>query len=368
MTHTGNPSRVIGTVIAIVALATAISSCSGTVEWRTLPDSPLSARGYAATACLEDGMVVWSGALPRSGTANEVIEGSALFDNDEWHQLPDPPLAPRMRAGAGGKAGLVMVWGGHDGIVRGDVGSDDFTYFADGAVFDRSATTWRVLPVAPLAPRADPQVLAIGDSSFLVAGGQAAPGADVDRSEQAATYNVLTNTWTPLAPPPPDSVIVDVGGLVAFSADGLHRYDAVADAWPLDVAYPAGVVPPRQVASNSGRVVGAAGSDVWIFDDSFFVLPAAPIEAVDAVDAVGWIGTDVVVWGYDARAAAVYEVADRSWRLSDAPAIVETRLGSSVCITETELIVWGGWTELQPVGLRATNSGAFMTPEVAANR
>jgi hypothetical protein len=271
-----------------------------------------------------------------------------------------------MGAGAGGNAsGLVMVWGGHDGTVRGNVGSDDFKYFDDGAVFDPSADTWRVLPAAPLAPRADSQVISVGDSSFLVVNGVAAPGSDVDRSDQAATYDVGTNTWTLLAPPPPDSLVVDAGGLIAFGNDGLHRYDAAADVWVFDKAYPAGVPKPAHVAANSGRVVGNTGSDVWILAGSFLVLPAAPVSVVDVI---GWIGTDVVAWGYDARAAAVYDVANRSWRQSAAPATVETRRGSSVCMTETELIVWGGWIERQPIGLIATNSGALMTPEVTEGR
>jgi len=351
--------------VAVVALTVAISSCSSSGEWRVLPDSPLSARAYAATACLDDGMALWGGALPRSGAANEVLDGSAFFDGDTWHELPDPPLALRMRAGAGGNAsGLAMVWGGNDGTVRGDVGSDDFTYFADGAMFDPSTGTWRLLPSAPLAPRADPQVVAIGVSSFLVVGGDAAPGADVDRSEQAAIYDAATNTWTRLAPPPPESVVVDADGLVALANDGVYRYNATADAWLLDLVYPAGVARPTQVAANAGRVVGVSGSDVWILDGSLLVLKSAPVAAVDVV---GWIGTDVVVWGYDARAAAVYDTANGSWRRSDAPSIVETRRGSSVCVTDTGLVVWGGWIQRNP-GQLAANTGVVMVPDVPIGR
>lgn len=318
----------------------------------------MSARAYTATACLDDGMVVWGGALPGGGATNEVLEGSAMYGDGVWRQVKDPPLAARMRAGAdGNSSGVVMMWGGHDGTVASE-NPNDFVYFADGALYDPTVAVWRLLPPGPLEPRADPQVIAVGATSFLVSGGEAAPGPDVDHGEQAAMYDTEVNVWTPLAPPPPESVIVDADGPVAFAGNGVYRFEVTADVWILEMEYPSGVVRPDHVAASDGRIVGAAGSDVWILDSDFLALPEAP---VDHADAVGWFGTDVVVWGYDARASAVYDTANGSWHRSDAPSIVETREGSSVCIADTGLIVWGGWIDRTPRRL-ATNTGVAMVP------
>jgi hypothetical protein len=141
----------------------------------------------------------------------------------------------------------------------------------------------------------------------------------------------------------------------------MYRFEGTTNAWGLEREYPSDAEQPDHVAEANGRIVGAAGSDVWILDGDFLALPAAPIEQVDVV---GWIGTDVVVWGYDARAAAIYDTTDGSWRRSNAPSIVETREGSSVCVTATELIVWGGWINRDQRRI-ATNTGVALVPGIA---
>jgi len=298
------------------------------------------------------------GALPGGGATHEVLEGSAVYEGDAWSEMEDPPLAARMRAGADGSSGgLVMVWGGHDGTVASE-DPNDFLYFADGALYDPATSAWRLLPPGPLEPRADPQIVAVGASSFVIAGGDAAPGSDVDRSEQAAIYDTESNAWTSLAPPPAESVIVDADGLVALAGGGVYRYETVTDAWILEIEYPAGVARPDHIAADNARIVGAFGSTVWLLDGGFVALPPAPIEQVDVV---GWIGSDIVAWGYEESAAAIYETATDEWRLSGAPSMIGTREGSSVCVTDTELVVWGGWIHRDP-RLQASNDGAAMIP------
>lgn len=350
--------------IAVLAIIVFLASCSSDGEWHVLPDSPLSARAYAATGCVDDGMIVWGGALPGGGATNEVLEGSAVYESDTWREVKDPPLAARMRAGTDGNpSGAVMVWGGHGGTVASE-DPNDFVYFADGALYDAATSAWRLLPPGPLEPRADPQVVAVGTSTFVVAGGDAAPGPDVDRNEQAAIYDAEANAWTRLAPPPPESVIVDADGLVAFSRDGMYRFEITADVWILEMEYPAGVARPDHVAASEGRIVGATGSSVWILDGDFVALPSALVEQVDVV---GWIGPDIVAWGYEERAAAIYEPATGQWQLSDAPSTIGTRLGSSVCVTDTEMILWGGWIHRDP-HLQATDDGAAFSPATSSHR
>jgi hypothetical protein len=214
----------VSAAVAVVLVATALSRSvpSDRPVWTVLPESLLSARAYGATACLTDGMVVSGGALPAGGSNGPVrerlVQGTAVYSDGGWEDLSDPPLSPRMMAGAAAaESCLVLVWGGHDGTVASP-NVNDFTYFADGALLDLGTGSWRVLPPTPLNPRANPRVVSVG-TSFLVSGGDAAPGDDINRDEQAALYNVETDSWTLLRAPPPGSILVDSGGLVAFGLE-----------------------------------------------------------------------------------------------------------------------------------------------------
>ncbi|GBE25755.1 hypothetical protein BMS3Bbin02_02044 [bacterium BMS3Bbin02] len=346
-------------VVFFVATTLSRSGSSDRPVWAVLPESLLSARAYGATACLSDGLVVSGGALPASGSnglvRERLVQGTAVYSDGVWEDLSDPPLSPRMMAGAAAaESGLVLVWGGHDGTVASS-NVDDFSYFADGAILDLDSGLWRVLPPAPLNPRANPRVESVG-TSFLVSGGDAVPGADINRDEQAALYDVETDSWTLLPVPPPGSILVDSGGLIAFGLEATFRYDGVTDTWIQEQTYPSEVSTPEYVSANGGRVAGGAGSQVWLLDSDFTALPPAPVTSLDYL---GWIGSNIVVWDYDDRAAAVYSAASRQWMRSDAPDEIETRVGSSVCATDAALLVWAGWIKRGPRRL-GSDSGAVL--------
>lgn len=341
--------------IAVAAIAVTLAGCSGGSGWQAIPGAPLSARGFGATACVDDGMVVWSGARPGKSSKEDVVTGAASYIGGSWRDLPDAPLSPRMAAGAGALESLFFfVWGGHDGTIASQ-DPDDFTYYADGAILNLNSTTWETLPPSPLSPRANPRVLPTG-RSFLVYGGEPPPGPDSDRLQAAARYDIDSGTWESVAAPPLGSFVVDSDGLVAFSSEGVHRYDTSTDRWVLDAAYPDDIHAPENISADGQRVAGGSGSDVWIFDSEFLVLPEAP---VGSLDYIGWVGGDVVIWDYEDRAAAIYDNASHEWRRHDAPASIETRVGSSICATESSLLVWAGWIRRDTFFL-ATDSGTAL--------
>ena len=114
--------------------------------------------------------------------------------------------------------------------------------------------------------------------------------------------------------------------------------------------------PPVAIAANATRVVGSAGSAVWVHDEDFEVLPDAPIGDIDYV---GWIGGDIVVWSSQDGAAAIYDENSGDWNRYDGSNFGQPRVGSSVCADDAYLYVWGGWTDRE-VAYVASDSGASL--------
>ncbi len=62
------------------------------------------------------------------------------------------------------------------------------------------------------------------------------------------------DSWTLFPVPPPASLPVDSGGLVAFRLGATFRYGAVTDSWIQDQTYPAGVTTPEYVSADVSQV------------------------------------------------------------------------------------------------------------------
>ena len=96
------------------------------------------------------------------------------------------PLTPR--------GGHSVIWTGSEMIVwGGEADEDASTVFADGAAYDPSTETWRVLSTAPLSGRRYHQAAWTGDTMLIVGG--------VGKDDGAA-YNPATDSWQMIAPPP----------------------------------------------------------------------------------------------------------------------------------------------------------------------
>lgn len=105
----------------------------------------------------------------------------------------------------------------------------------------------------PLNARANPRVLSVG-TSFLASGEETAPGSmSTATNRQRSTTS--RDSWTLFPVPPPASLPVDSGGLVAFRLGATFRYGAVTDSWIHDQTYPAGVTTPEYVSADVSQVV-----------------------------------------------------------------------------------------------------------------
>lgn len=121
-----------------------------------------------------------------------------------WSVLPEAPIAERDQAAMGWTGTEMIVWGGIGVDAKGDTTSD----LADGAAYEPTAKTWRMLPAAPLDARIAQASVWTG-TEFIVWGG------DHGQTDGAA-YNPTTNSWRAVPEVPGPTA---VGGTADFPAD-----------------------------------------------------------------------------------------------------------------------------------------------------
>lgn len=339
--------------VLAIGLALLFASC-GRTSWAPTPDGPIGPRAFAAVACLRDGMTIVGGAQPGRTEKQDVVEGSAFLGPDGWVSISDPPIEPRVEAAAGAMAdGTTMVWGGSDGTFVGPQASA-FTYFSNGALFDLASGTWKLLPLGPLAPRANAQIVAVGDT-FVVAGGTASPGEDVDRSPQAALYSLSSDSWRLIQNPQNLGVLAGGPRLLNFGSVSVDEYDFAAEAWKPITALPEDATNLMR-ASTRGTVTAVATNDrVWLFDDAFVALPDL---ASVGIDYLGWAGNSVAVWNNTTGTLSTYDIELRTWTESRAPKMYRGRISPALCAFETGFGLWGGWIDREVVRI-ASDSGVI---------
>ena len=287
-----------------------------------LPPSPLGARAEAAAVALTDqAVVIWGGVDP---DWRPLGDGALLhLDPPAWETIPDTPLVSRAGAGVAAAQGKVFVWGGvgrNDGAVYDSArmrwlelptvtlearvnhavkafgtellvwGGDDGTTappgpraLLDGGRLDLAAGKWSRLPPFPLLWRAFPSRVWCGDQ-LVVWGGvdhvaDGAPGRaearparrppDVAPSaerQDAALYDVASDSWTVLSPPPamstPARAVAASGRIVLLGLDG-----SVIEWEPLSGRTSAGAEFPASVGA-----LAAPGVLTSVVDDHVIVL------------------------------------------------------------------------------------------------
>lgn len=149
-------------------------------RWRSLPAGPLNVNNAAAAW---DGtellMLGWlsnaaDGVLPAGGS-----HPAAAYNpvTSEWRDLPVPPWDPAENGSA-----LTMTWTGQEAVAH--------TYGLKAASYDPMSNRWRSLPDLPLQAReCDPHLATNSRAALAFYCGQ------------AALFEALTATWTPLSTP-----------------------------------------------------------------------------------------------------------------------------------------------------------------------
>lgn len=188
----------------------------------------------------------------------------------EVEELPPSPLSARLDPSAVWTGRELIVWGGTLGRQP----------LADGAAYDPSTRTWRMLAAAPIPARGRHVAVWTG-TEMVVAGGVGGPdGQEPDRFETAA-YDPATDTWRALPPLPADRQLSEaavVAGRVVLAGSSRHGgpatllvLDPAASAWEV-------IEVGTTVAS-----LGAAGDRVVITTEEYSPSSQVSVALVDPV-------------------------------------------------------------------------------------
>ena len=286
-----------------------------TNSWCMLPPAPLSVTGPAVGAWTGSEFVVWSSA------ANA---GAAFTPaSRRWRTMPRSPLSERYGTSTVWTGKELIVWGGFlQNVPRIETGDD-------GAAFDPSTRTWRLLPPGP-SRRGEHLAVWDGNAMLVWGGGYEQCGPDsCDQGARAdgMAYDPQTNSWRPMSASPlsarsgslgawDGAELLVIGGASpsggSFAHDGA-AYDPAADRWRQIAPVPLKrwVLGGRAVWTGAslfvwdggGAPVGGSGGgadyESLTFSpatDRWQPVPASGLGEVEN-PAVVWTGRDVIVWG-----------------------------------------------------------------------
>jgi hypothetical protein len=278
--------------------------------------------------------------VPPDGTAT-AAPGEALVA-----PLPPAPIAPRDTP--------LSVWTGAEMVVMGGFTADGRGAGGDGAAYDPTTNTWRLIPPPP----GDLQVGSLfpDGNGVLVVGHEAA----ASRQLAVARYDLGRQEWATLPPvplSPRDTALIGFtgrhlaifGGVASLEpvtggdspsqpGDGAV-YDTETGAWRPIAEVPKAVAFADGVTALGGELVATGltgGEEWWVYDpeaDDWRVMPGVPVRSDFALTAAGddlfAVGTDPRDdFGADYRTFR-FDAAAGTWQdLGLAPGRME----------------WAGWT------------------------
>jgi hypothetical protein len=286
--------------------------------WETIPAAPLLARAGSGLAAANGKLVVWGGAGHNDGAAYDPERRS-------WQQLPKAPLRSRINHVLRSVGADLLIWGGDDGSPA-PLGPRPYL---DGARLDLEHGTWSPLPAFPLRRRAFPSRIWCGNR-LVVWGGveQVDDGAPGRSSRRPAT-------------PPPDAPPPAECGDAAL-------YDVATNDWMVLPPPPSSPTPSRAIATREGvLLLGLDGSVVeWEpLSGRMSVGPRIPVTSAALAEpgvVVSFVSDRVLVLVPDAEVLRIWSCARDSWRdegVIEAP----SRSGATIAVTKDHLVVWGGF-------------------------
>jgi len=174
------------------------------------------------------------------------------------------------------------VWTGSEMIVWGGTDPRRTQFFGDGAAYNPTTNSWRVLPRAPIEPRAALSVWS-GDE-FIVWGSVARD----KRFRDGAAYNPRTDTWRNIQSVPidlTDAEAVWTGKEMLVFGAALHGGNVAESKTALGAAYD-----PR--------------------DDEWRRLPAS--ELSPQASTAAWNGNELIAWDY-LNSSQAYDPTEDRW-------------------------------------------------------
>jgi hypothetical protein len=175
-----------------LAPATGLSYDPATNRWTILPPAPLSTRENPTIVWTGRELIVWGGLTSDQQTKPDRNEGAAYDpDTNSWRALPSSGLPPMELAAA--------AWTGNELIVLGTAAAGQSGPDV-GAAYDPTTNQWRPIAATPMSQREQMSSTWTGHE-LIVWGGISFAGSRGTLADGAA-YDPTTNTWRMLAASP----------------------------------------------------------------------------------------------------------------------------------------------------------------------
>ena len=289
--------------------------------WSLMPAAPISTdRGGASVVWTGHELIVWGGTTGRNDQLR--ADGAAYNPSTHtWRVLPASPLSARVQQASVWTGSELVIWGGYDN--ESDV---HLHATADGAAYSPATNTWQVLPLAPISARVEAVAVWTGAEVVLLGGRTAISTPSLPSYPDGAAYNPTTRTWRHIDPPAAPNHD-PVTWRLASSIGG----DRVL-AWS--------VWAKSEVEATNGVLSGA---DLFLYNDAtnrWTSLANAP-GALANPQEVLWTGTDALVRGQiepyqlgdgpgpNSETTARYDPATISWTAVAADVLVNSALHSA---------------------------------------
>ena len=306
---------------------------------------------------------VWTGDLMVTFSGSVVNGGRYQPATDSWTPTSSTRNAPVSTDQP------AVVWTGAEMIVWGGPGLNE------GGRYDAMTDTWSVTGRIGAPPSRSGATAVWTGSEMILWGGTTNAGVPLGTG---ARYNPLTDTWagvsTTNAPQAREqhTAIWTGAEMIVWGGDGTTglfgdggRYEPAADTWaPIptsgapdprnghaavwtghEMIVWGGILGGGQYVDTGGRFdpAGAGGAGAW----------SATTETGAALRRAGhtaiWTGTEMIVWGggsdvFIGSTGGRYDPAADHWTPMSTTNAPSTRSGYAVVWTGTEMIVWGGFS------------------------
>jgi N-acetylneuraminic acid mutarotase len=159
-----------------------------TNRWKRLARCPIQGTRYQHSSILYgDKLIIWGGGTSGYG---KYCDG-AIYDieKDEWKEMDDAPIGPRIGHTSILYKDKLIIWGGKVAEVWRD----------DGAIYDIEKDEWREMAEAPIDPRGGHTSMLYGDKLIIWGGVTARLMIPLN---DGAIYDIEKRQWRLMADAP----------------------------------------------------------------------------------------------------------------------------------------------------------------------
>jgi N-acetylneuraminic acid mutarotase len=197
-----------------------------TNTWRSVAAAPLDAATATFVSAVWTGseLIIWGG---DSADGQPRSSGAAYSPStDSWRAVAASPLEARHEAATVWTGTEMVVWGGSPDSGRG------LAPFADGAAYNPTTDTWRMIAAAPLEGRIAPAVWT--GARMIVVAGRNKDADGMFAFGDGAAYDPANDSWRTIADGPghPGLTTAWTGSaLIGLAKGHLFTYDPLTNTW-----------------------------------------------------------------------------------------------------------------------------------------